>query len=177
MEFWKLVFGSKNHKTPTYTSQEMIHIANSWTDRFMKSAPLLVRATYNKDEIYMFCCWVILDYGKNYGYLDRNSKRDDFFSTIFQAVRNTGEYDQTDMEQFLFRVQQYKSEIMGMLRCDYPRTKMFFPETLFARFVNIDLDKFHSDDENFKNLCDFSDYLGSFWNKINRDIMGRYPKR
>lgn len=38
----------------------------------------------------------------------------------------------------MFRVDQYKWQIKEMLECDYPRTKIFFPETLYARFVEID---------------------------------------
>lgn len=37
----------------------------------------------------MFCGWITLDYGKNYGYLSKNYDRNEFFETIFQAVRNT----------------------------------------------------------------------------------------
>lgn len=74
----------------------------------------------------MFCCWILLDYGVNHGYLDKHSNRDCFYSTIYQAVRNTGKYNQSDSEQFMFRVDQYKWQIKEMLECDYPRTKIFF---------------------------------------------------
>lgn len=126
----------------------------------------------------MFCGWITLDYGKNYGYLSKNSNRNEFFETIFQAVRNTGQYNQSDMEQFMFRVCQYKSQMMGMLKCDYPHTKMFFPETLYARFVHIDFDYYHPDPFGIDdNLIRFSEYLGDFWNKVNRELMRKYPKR
>ena len=126
----------------------------------------------------MFCCWILLDYGKNYGYLSADTERNEFYDSIFQAVHNTGKYNQTDMEQFMFRVSQYKSQIMGMLKCDYPRTKMFFPNTLYARFVNVDFEHYHSDPLGVDdNLIKFTDYLGRFWNKVNRELMNNYPKR
>lgn len=82
------------------------------------------------------------------------------------------------MEQFMFRVSQYKSQMMGMLKCDYPHTKMFFPETLYARFVHIDFDHYHQDPFGIDdNLIRFSEYLGNFWNKVNRELMRKYPKR
>ena len=156
----------------------MIQLASKWTTDFLQSAPKLRAATYDKDEIYIFCGWIALDYGKNYGYLSKNSDRNEFFETIFQAVRNTGQYNQSDMEQFMFRVSQYKSQMMGMLKCDYPRTKMFFPETLYARFVHIDFDHYHPDPFGIDdNLIQFSKYLGDFWNKVNRELMKKYPKK
>ena len=159
-------------------SETMIRLATKWTEEFIQSAPKLRAATYKKDEIYMFCCWIVLDYGKNYGYLNKDSKLDGFYETVCQAVKNTGEYNQTEMEQFLFRVSQYKSQMMGMLKCDYPRTKMFFPETLYARFVNIDFDQYHPDPFGIDdNLIRFSEYLGSFWNKVNRELINKFPKR
>ena len=93
----------KNKQAETYSSEEMIQIASDWMDYFLQTAPQLDSGTYKKDEIYMFCCWVLLDYGANYGYLSRDSNRDSFYSTIFQAVRNTGTYNQSDMEQFMVK--------------------------------------------------------------------------
>ena len=67
---------------------------------------------------------------------------------------------------------------MGMLRCDYPRTKMFFPETLYVRFVHIDFEHNHPDSFGIdENLIQFSKYLGDFWNKVNRELARKYPKR
>ena len=154
----------------------MILTANEWTYGFLQSAPKLIAATYDIHEIYIFCSWILLDYGKNYGYLDKNADRNEFFNTIFQAIHKTGEYNQTDMEQFMFRVEQYKSQITGMLKCDYPRTKMFFPETLYARFVHIDYDHYHPDPLRFDdNLIKFTKYIGEFWNKVNQELMRKYP--
>lgn len=178
MGLFDFLFGSKSNSSSRYSSEEMIQLASNWTTDFLQSAPKLRAATYDKDEIYMFCGWITLDYGKNYGYLSNNSDRNEFFETIFQAVRNTGKYNQTDMEQFMFRVSQYKSQMMGMLKCNYPRTKMFFPETLYARFVHIDFDHYHPDPFGIDdNLIQFSEYLGDFWNKVNRELMRKYPKR
>ncbi len=161
-----------------FSSSMMIEIATEWSKVFVKDAPTLFAITYNYDEIYMFCCWILLDYGKNYGYLNKNSDINRFFETIFQAVKNTGEYDQSDMDQFMFRVSQYESEIGGMLKCDYPRTPMFFPEILFARFTEVDFTKKRYDSfQDMDDLICFSDYFGSFWNKVNRDLMERFPKR
>ena len=177
MGFFNSLFGTKGGYN-MLSSQTMIQLAIKWTEDFIQSAPKLRAATYDKDEIYMFCCWMVLDYGKNYGYLNKDSKLDDFFETVCQAVRNTGEYNQTDMEQFMFRVSQYKSQMMGMLKCDYPRTPIFFPETLYARFVNIDFDHYNPDPYGFDdNLIQFSEYLGDFWNKVNRELMHNNPKK
>ena len=82
-------------KTENY-SDEMIKNASYWTSYFLQEAPQLDSGTYQKDEIYMFCCWILLDYGIHYGYLDKNSNIDCFYSTIYQAVRNTGKYNQSD---------------------------------------------------------------------------------
>lgn len=159
-------------------SETMIRLATKWTEEFIQSAPKLRAATYNKNEIYLFCCWIVLDYGKNYGYLNENSKLDVFFEKVSQAVRNTGKYSQTEMEQFMFRVRQYKSQMMGMLKCDYPRTKIFFPETLYARFVNVDFEHYHPDPFGIDdNIIRFSEYLGGFWNKVNRELINKFPKR
>lgn len=178
MGWFNLLFGSKNDNESSYSSEVMIQLATKWTEDFLCSAPKLQSATYDKDEIYMYCCWIALDYGKNYGYLNISSKLDDFYETVCQAVRNTGEYNQTNMEQFTSRVSQYKSQMMGMLKCDYPRTKMFFPETLYARFVNIDFDNYRPDPFGIDdNLIRFSEYLGGFWNKVNRELMNKFPKR
>jgi len=178
MGLFDFLFGSKSNSDTPYSSEEMIQLASKWTTDFLQSAPKLRAATYDKDEIYMFCGWITLDYGKNYGYLSKNSDRNEFFETIFQAVSNTGQYNQSDMEQFMFRVSQYKSQMMGMLKCDYPRTKMFFPETLYARFVHIDFGHYHPDPFGIDdNLIQFSEYLGDFWNKVNRELMKKYPKR
>lgn len=177
MGFFKSLFGMKGGDN-MLSSQTMIQLATKWTEDFIQSAPKLRAATYNKDEVYMFCCWIVLDYGKNYGYLNENSQCDEFFETVCQAVRNTGEYNQTDMEQFMFRVKQYKSQMMGMIKCDYPRTKMFFPETLYARFVHIDYDHYHPDPFGIDdNLIQFSEYLGFFWNKVNRVLINKFPKK
>ena len=177
---------NKNIRTPRndnkiqsyYSSEEMIRTTSRWTDEFLKSAPKLTAITYDRNEVYMFCGWIILEYGYKYGYFIHQTEKDKFLETIFQAVRNTGKYDQTDMEQFLFRVEQYKSQIMGMLKCDYPRTKMFFPRTLYARFVHIDFNHYHSSpfgDED--NLITFTEYLGKFWNMVNRELMQKYPPK
>lgn len=178
MRFFDFLFGSKSNSSTLYSSEEMIQLASKWTTDFLQSAPKLQGATYDKNEIYMFCGWITLDYGKNYGYLSINSSRNVFFETIFQAVRNTGQYNQSDMEQFMFRVSQYKSQMMGMLNCDYPRTKVFFPKTLYARFVHINLDYYHPDHFGIDdNLIQFSKYLGDFWNKVNSELMSKYPKK
>ncbi|GAA6349442.1 hypothetical protein K0G20_15570 [Bacteroides fragilis] len=198
MKFFNWIFSSKNKhrifEKPTsaqamspaekakqpedYSSEEMIQNASDWTSYFLQAAPQLDNGTYQKDEIYMFCCWILLDYGVNHGYLDKHSNRDCFYSTIYQAVRNTGKYNQSDSEQFMFRVDQYKWQIKEMLNCDYPRTKMFFPETLYARFVKIDFKHYTPtfggiDD----SLIQFSEFLASFWNKINSELMERYPTK
>lgn len=164
-------------RNSNYSAQEMTTIANEWANDFMSTAPMLNKRTYNKDEIYMFCAWVVLDWGKNAGYLNKDSDRNDFFETVFKAVRNTSTYQQTDMEQFMFRVGQYKWQIGEMLKCDYPRTPMFFPETLFARFTNVDYNNFPSEEIDDENLMVFTEYLGDFWNKINRNIMKRFPRK
>lgn len=178
MGLFDFLFGSKSNSYTLYSSEEMIQLASKWTTDFLLSAPKLRGATYDKDEIYMFCGWIVLDYGKNYGYLSKNSNRNEFFETIFLAVRNTGQYNQSDMEQFMFRVIQYKSQMMRMLNCDYPHTKMFFPKTLYARFVHIDFDHYHPDSFGIDdNLIQFSGYLGNFWNKVNCELMRKYPKR
>lgn len=175
------LYGSKKKSDSvkvTYSSDEMIGLASKWTNDFINSAPKLVAASYDKDEIYMFCCWILLDYGKNYRYIDENSNLDKFFETIYQAVRNTGMYNQTVMEQFSFRVRQYYNEINGMLNCDYPRTKMFFPKTLFARFVQIDFDHYNHPLFGIdNNLIRFSEHLGKFWNKVNYELISKYPQK
>lgn len=177
MGLFDLFFGSKRSRSTLYSSEEMIQLASKWTIDFLQSAPKLRAAIYDKDEIYMFCGWIILDFGKNFGYLNKDSNRDAFYETIFQAVRNTGEYNQTEMEQFTFRVSQYQSQMMGMLKCDYPRTPMFFPQTIYARFVHIDFSHYHYDiDDIDDNLILFSDYLGKFWNKVNRELIKKYPR-
>lgn len=180
MGLFDFLFASKNNRGSgvLYSSEEMIQLASKWTTEFLQSAPKLHAASYDKDEVYMFCCWILLDYGKNYGYLSKDTDRNVFFETIFQAVRNTGDYLQSDMEQFMFRVGQYKSQMAGMLKCDYPRTRMFFPETLYARFVHIDFDHYHPDPFGIDdNLVQFSKHLGVFWNNVNRDVMNRFPPR
>ena len=78
----------------------------------------------------------------------------------------------------MFRVDQYKWQIKEMLECDYPGTKIFFPETLYARFVEIDFKHYTPtlgdiDD----SLIQFSEFLASFWNKINSKLMKRYPTK
>lgn len=160
-----------------YSSDVMISIANEWVGWFISGAPSLVKRTYNKDEIYMFCAWILIDWGRNAKYLTKDSNINSFFETIFQAVRNTGTYQQSDMEQFQFRVSQYKWQLQGMLECDYPRTPMFLPETLFARLTDIDFDNFPPSEIDDDNLFKFTDYIGSFWNKVNRDIMKRFPRK
>ena len=64
--------------------KEMIQNASDWTSYFLQAAPQLDNGTYQKDEIYMFCCWILLDYGVNHGYLDKHSNRDCFYSTIIK---------------------------------------------------------------------------------------------
>ena len=181
MGLFDYLFGSKNNDKNSYSSEIMIQLATKWTEDFLHSAPKLQSATYDKDEIYMYCCWITLDYGKNYGYLNKNSNLDVFFESVCQAVRNTGEYNQTDMEQFKFRVEQYTWQMNKMIQCDYPRTKMFFPETLFARFVHTDFDHYNPDPYGMDciddNLIQFTEYLGDFWNRVNREIMKKFPKR
>ena len=56
--------------------------------------------------------------------------------------------------------------------------KYFFPETLYARFVEIDFKHYTPtlggiDD----SLIQFSEFLASFWNKINSKLMKRYPTK
>lgn len=170
------LFSFLKKKNRNYSSDAMISIANEWVEWFISGAPSLVKRTYNKDEIYMFCAWILIDWSRNANYLTNDSNINSFFETIFQAVRNTGTYQQSDMEQFQFRVSQYKWQVQGMLECDYPRTPMFLPETLFARLTNIDFDNFPPSEIDDDNLFKFTDYIGSFWNKVNRDIMKRFPR-
>lgn len=54
---------------------------------------------------------------------------------------------------------------------------MFFPETLFARFTNIAHDNFPSSREMEVNLFEFTDFFGEFWNKINRELMAKFPRK
>ena len=199
MKFFNLIFSSKNKlriskkqtsaqtispiekrtkQTEDYSSEEMIQNASDWTNYFLQTAPQLDNGVYQKDEIYMFCCWILLDYGVNHGYLDKHSNRDSFYSTIYQAARNTGKYNQSNSEQFMFRVDQYKWQIKEMLKCDYPRTKIFFPETLYARFVKIDFKHYTPTfGEIDDSLILFSEFLASFWNQINSELMKRYPTK
>ena len=155
-------------------AKEMIRLATVFANSFIDSAPRLLNAIYNRDEVFLFCSWVLLDYGKSYGYLDNNSELTDFYDSISKAVRRTGKYNQTDIEQFLFRVSQYKEQISGILQCDYPRTKMFFPKVLFSRFVDVDFDKYVFNVE--QNLMAFSEYFPEFWNIVNRKLLIKYPK-
>lgn len=176
MSFFKNLF-SKTKVVQSFNSEMMIETAIKWTVDFMTTAPKLSRATYNQDEVYMFCAWVVLDYGMSFGYLDEKASVEGFFLSIFKAVRNTGKYQQSEMEQFTFRVGQYRSEMTDFLKCDYPKTKMFFPETLFARFTNIAHDNFPSSREMEVNLFEFTDFFGKFWNKINRELMAKFPRK
>lgn len=105
MKFFNLIFSSKNKlriskkqtsaqtispiekrtkQTEDYSSEEMIQNASDWTNYFLQTAPQLDNGVYQKDEIYMFCCWILLDYGVNHGYLDKHSNRDSFYSTIIK---------------------------------------------------------------------------------------------
>lgn len=178
MGIFDFLFGTKNKNSALYSSEIMVQLATKWTDVFLRSAPNLQSATYDRDEIYMYCCWITLDYGMNYGYLSKKTKLDNFFETVCQAVRNTGKYDQTDMEQFMFRVKQYKWQMNKMLECDYPRTKMFFPETLYARFVHVDFNHYRPDPCGIDdNLIRFSEYLGGFWNDVNRELLTKFPRK
>ena len=79
----------------------------------------------------------------------------------------------------MFRIGQYKWQIAEMLKCDYPRTKIFFPRTLYARFVEIDFEHYTPplDWEIDDSLIQFSEFLGTFWNKINSEIMEKYPDK
>lgn len=176
MSFLKNLF-SKTKVVQSFNSEMMIETAIKWTVDFMTTAPKLSRATYNQDEVYMFCAWVVLDYGMSFGYLDEKASVEGFFLSIFKAVRNTGKYQQSEMEQFTFRVGQYRSEMTDFLKCDYPKTKMFFPETLFARFTNIAHENFPSSREMEVNLFEFTDFFGEFWNKINRELMAKFPRK
>ena len=168
-----------------YSSEIMIQIANEWTEDFIQTAPKFERA-YIRDEVYMFCCWILLDYGKNYGYLNKNSNINAFFDTIFQSVKNVGNYSQTEFDHFMYRVEQYQKDVKGMLQCDYPKTPMFFTEGLFSLFTDSCYSDIHlfeedfdifDDEKEFHNLILFTDFIGSFWNKVNKDIMNRFPKR
>ena len=67
MGLFDFLFGSKSNSYTLYSSEEMIQLASKWTTDFLLSAPKLRGATYDKDEIYMFCGWIVLDYGNNYG--------------------------------------------------------------------------------------------------------------
>ena len=178
MGLFDLLFGLKRNNSTLYSSEDMIQLVSKWATDFLQSAHKLQAATYDKDEIYIFCGWITFDYGKNYGYLNKNSDRNIFFETIFQAIRNTGQYNQSDIGQFVFRITQYESQMKGMLKCDYPRTKMFLPRTLYTRFVHINYDYYHLDPFDIDyNLIKFSEYLGDFWNKVNRELMRKYPKK
>ena len=64
MGIFDFLFGSKNNNDNSYSSEVMIQLATKWTEDFLRSAPKLQSATYDKDEIYMYCCWITLDYGK-----------------------------------------------------------------------------------------------------------------
>ncbi len=156
-------------------AKEMISLATDFANSFIDSAPRLLNAIYNRDEVFLFCCWVLLDYGKSYGYLNNNSELTDFYDSISKAVRRTGKYNQTDIEQFLFRTSQYKEQISGMLQCDYPKTKMFFPKVLFSRFVDVDFDKYVFNEE--QNILNFSKYFSEFWNMVNRKLLIKYPQK
>lgn len=123
----------RNKNSRLFNDTQMVELAEDWTNRFIANAPKIEGATYNQDEIYMFICWIILSYGLGKGYINENTKIDDFMESIYQAVRNTGKYSQSEEEQFEFRMGQYKWQIGEMMKCDYPRTKMFFPSTLYAR--------------------------------------------
>lgn len=179
------IFNFLNGRNNQYSSEVMIKIAKEWTDDFLSEAPQFEKA-YNRDEVYIFCCWILLDYGKNYGYLNKNSNRNAFFDTIFQSVRNAGNCNKTEFDQFMYRVEQYQKDVKGMLQCDYPKTPMFFTERLFSLFTDScysdihlfeeDFDIFDNEKE-FHNLILFTDFIGSFWNKVNKDIMNRFPKR
>ena len=72
MSFLKNLF-SKTKVVQSFNSEMMIETAVKWTVDFMTTAPKLSRATYNQDEVYMFCAWVVLDYGMSFGYLDEKA--------------------------------------------------------------------------------------------------------
>lgn len=152
-------------------SGKMILKALEWTEMFINEAPEFSYVEYNKNEIYMFCCWILLDHS-NWGGRRLNNK---FYESIFQAVRNTGKYNQSDWEQFKFRVDQYKFEIRGLLDCDYPNTPMYFTEVLKARFTNVlDYGKAHRFFDDGDMI--FTDYIGKFWNKVNRELIDKKTK-
>lgn len=64
---------------------------------------------------------------------------------------------------------------MGILKCDYPRTKMFFPNVLLARLTILEFDECPNEYLDEKNLIDFSQYLVTFWNEVNQYLIYRYP--
>ena len=86
----------------------------------------------------------------------------------------------------MYRVEQYQKDVKGMLQCDYPKTPMVFTEGLFSLFTDSCYSDIHlfeedfdifDDEKEFHNLILFTDFIGSFWNKVNKDIMNRFPKR
>ena len=171
-------------KSNPYSSEKMTTIANELTEDFIASAPKLER-TYNRDEIYLFCCWILLDFGQNYGYLNKNSNINDFFDTIFRSIRNVEKKRPDELTQFTYRVKQYKKDMEGMFQCDYPNTPMFFPKRLFSMFTGAnysvgynfveDYDPFEDETE-FIGLAKFTDFINLFWNKTIKKLMNTFPK-
>lgn len=56
-------------------ADELITNAETLTKRFMNSAPVLKQRMFIRDEVYLFCCWIVLDYTTNYGYLKKDKHR------------------------------------------------------------------------------------------------------
>ena len=92
MGLFDFLFGSKSNSGTLYSSEEMIQLTSKWKTDFLQSAPKLRGATYDKEEIYLFCGWITLDYGKSYGYLSKNLTETNSlkrFSKLFAIRGNT----------------------------------------------------------------------------------------
>lgn len=170
------------NKVGTYFSSDMmIQFAFTLTEHFIEEAPILVESTYNKDEIHLFCCWILFDYGVNYGYINKDTNLDDFFNTIFYLTSRTDNkswFDLSDVTGFTNRMKKYQSEIKGMQNSKYSKTKTFFPHTLYALFViHINWTNYHFLLFSENNLIKFTEYLRGFLAKVNIVLMAEFPRR
>ena len=86
MGLFSFLFGSKNKEEIAYSSEVMVQLAKKWTEDFYFQLP-----NYNLQRMIRmkFSCIVVglpLDYGKNYGYLNKNSKLDYFFEKYVKPL-------------------------------------------------------------------------------------------
>lgn len=152
-------------------SDYIMDLAEEWADDYVAKF-VTERNNFDYNEVLMFCVWVLLIHTRGYHYSTGKTvtKTIDLLCTKCNQHRIVPLPTDQFRDLMLMRKTIYNKEVWGMIKCDYPRTKMYIPWNLIDFFTKQPIN-----DNDIELALKYTENIGDFWNRINKDIVEYFP--